>query len=111
MTNKPIVNTSGLSPRGAAVLCLAYEPEFAKSLIFIPPTAQERSRMVEDRATVIEIGPEAWSDESEPRCAVGDKVLLGKFSGNIVNGPADGVKYRMVNAADIYCVITKEKAS
>lgn len=106
-----LVNTSGLSPSGAAVLVIPYEPEFAKSLIFIPPTASERSRMIEDRAIVLEIGSEAWADESRPRAAVGDKVLIGKLCGNIVNGPADGKKYRIVNAGDIYCTITQEKAS
>ena len=109
MSDKPIVNTSGLQPCGYAVLCLPYEPEFAKSVIIIPPTAQERSRMVEDRAVVIALGSEVWADESQPRAKVGDKVLLGKFSGNIVIGPNDGVKSRMINGGDIYAVITQER--
>lgn len=103
-----IENTSGLKPLGASVLCLPYEPEFAASLIIIPPTASERSRMIENRVIVIEVGPECWVDEAAPRAVPGDKVLVGKMSGTIATGPADGKKYRICNSGDIYTQITKE---
>lgn len=104
-------NESGLKPLGAAVLCIPYEPEFAESLIFIPPTAQERSRMVETRVIVLEVGPECWLDEAKPRAKVGDKVLVGAMAGRVVNGPKDGNKYRVVNAGDIFLQITEEAKS
>ena len=70
--------------------------------------------MIETRAIVLEIGPEAWTDESCPRAKVGDKVVIGKLAGTIINGTLpegpnkEYRKYRMVNAGDIYCQITGE---
>jgi co-chaperonin GroES (HSP10) len=98
---------SGLVPLGHAVLCLAYEPEFARSVIIIPPTVAERSIMVETRVTVLAVGPKAWDSEGQPRAAPGDKVFISQLCGAILHG-ADGRKYRMVNDADIYCRIDRE---
>jgi co-chaperonin GroES (HSP10) len=96
-----VVNTSGLRPRGACVLLEPYEPEFKRSLIAIPDTVSDRSKMLETRAVVVEIGPNAWQDEP-PRAKVGDKVMISKFAGTLVYGPKDGKSYRAVNANDIY---------
>lgn len=101
-------NESGLKPLGYSVLCIPYEPEFATSRIVLPPAVHERARMIETRAIVLEVGPECWNDESQPRAVVGDKVLIGKLAGNVMTGPADGKKYRMVNCGDIFCQITGE---
>lgn len=101
-------NESGLKPLGYSVLCIPYDPEGQASVIFIPPSAQERARMIETRAIILEIGPEAWNDEAVPRAKVGDKVIIGKLAGTLVHGTKDGKKYRMVNAGDIYCQITEE---
>lgn len=109
-----MTNNSGLKPLGHSVLCIPYEPELQSSLLIIPPMASERSRMIETRVVVLEVGPEAWNDESTPRAKAGDKVLIGKLAGSIVNGTLpegpnkEYRKYRMVNAGDIYCQITEE---
>ncbi|MDX2059931.1 MAG: hypothetical protein SFV24_19130 [Gemmatimonadales bacterium] len=102
-------NKSGLRPLGHAVLVKPYEPEIKKSTIVIPETVRERTAMVETRAVVLDIGPEAWKGESVPRATVGDKVLISKFAGVIVKGTADGDTYRMVNDLDIYCKIEQEE--
>ena len=105
------MNKSGLKPLGYAVLVKPYEPELKKSLIAIPETVRERTAMVETRALVLDIGPEAWNGEGTPRAAVGDKVLISKFAGVIVKGTADGETYRMVNDRDIYCKIEQEEGA
>jgi co-chaperonin GroES (HSP10) len=64
--------------------------------------------MVETRAIVIEVGPEAWKDEAKPRAEPGDKVLISKFAGVMATGTADGAKYRLINDNDIYCAIEVE---
>jgi co-chaperonin GroES (HSP10) len=107
---KTVLNTSGLEPVGEAVLTRPYDAEMKKGLIIIPESAKEGRRMGEIRATVIAIGSEAWKKESRPRAKVGDKVLISKFVGALLTGPADGLAYKMVNGEDIYAVITKEKA-
>ena len=104
-----IENQSGLSPRGKAILLEDYNPEVKKGMIVIPQAVQENMMQVNQRARVIEVGPEAWSDEREPRARPGDLVLVSKFSGYIASGPADGKPYRLVNCNDVFAVITKEK--
>ena len=97
------VNTSGLTPLGCAVLIEPYEPEIKKSTLVIPETVGERTALVETRAIVIESGPEAWKDESQPRARPGDKVLITRFAGYMVKGVKDGKQYRLVNDRDIFC--------
>ena len=101
-------NQSGLKPLGRAVLVRMYEPS-KKGLIEIPKDVRASTALMEQRATVIEIGPECWSDEQEPRAEPGDKVLVTRLAGYQAVGPFDGELYRLVNDRDIFCKITKEK--
>jgi co-chaperonin GroES (HSP10) len=101
------MNQSGLRPLGRAVLCRPYEPEFNRSKIVIPETVRERSLMNETRATVLDIGPEAWAGGLS-RAKIGDKVLISKWAGVIVHGTLDGQPYRMCNDEDIFCAIESE---
>ena len=105
-----MMNTSGLEPRGVAVLIKTYEPERKGATIVIPDVVQGRMAMVDNRAVVVAIGPSAWHDEPAPRAKVGDKVLVTKFAGFMAKGPADGETYRLVNDRDIFCAITHEGA-
>lgn len=102
------LNPSGLHPLGRAVLVRPYEPQKKASLIALPETVKERTLMVETRAVVIEIGPEAWVDEKHPRADIGDHVLISKFAGVMAVGVKDGKSYRMCNDNDIYCAIDPE---
>ena len=104
-----IVNKSGLKPVGRAVLVLPYEPQKESSIIVLPESVRERAILLDMRVTIIEIGPEAWSDEKVPRCKVGDRVLVAKHSGAFMRGTLDDVQYRIVNDRDIFTVITGEK--
>ena len=103
-----MINESGLSPLGRAVLVVHYEPEKKGSLIEIPDFVQDRSLMVEQRAVVVEVGPACWPDEPA-RAKPGDKVLISKMSGYMCTGTLDGKRYRMVNDRDLFCRITAEK--
>lgn len=101
-------NTSGIEPKGHAVLLIPYEPELKKSVLVLPPSVAERTRMLEDRGIVIAIGAACWLGEPEPRARLGDKVYVPYLSGKMIVGPADGKHYRMVNDNDIYAQIVKE---
>ena len=103
-------NTSGLVPKGRAVLVETYEPEVKQGVIVIPEAHRQRGAMLEQRAIVIAIGPDAWKDET-PRAVVGEKVLVSKFSGYMATGTADGKSYRIVNCNDIFAGIVEEKAN
>jgi co-chaperonin GroES (HSP10) len=102
-------NKSGLIPLGVAVLIKPYEPERKGALIEIPDSVQGRMAMVEVRAVVVAVGPNAWHDEPVPRAAVGDKVLVTKFAGFTAKGPLDGQSYRLVNDRDLFCRIKDEE--
>jgi co-chaperonin GroES (HSP10) len=92
------------------VLIRQYEPERKQSLLVLPDSVQGRLSMVDMRATVIAIGPNAWHDEPSPRAELGEKVMVTQFAGAMVKGPADGQSYRLVNDRDIFCAITHEEA-
>lgn len=111
MTTPEVVNTSGIAPLGRAVLVRYYEPEAkTTSLIILPKEVKDREILIEQRAVVIEAGPLAWMHEPVPRARPGDKVLIAKFSGHMLVGPADGQQYRIVNDQDIFAAITKEES-
>ncbi len=101
-------NRSGVRPLGRAVLVEYYEPERKETRIIVPETVREKEVLVEQRAVVIEIGPACWPDEPA-RARPGDRVLIAKFSGYALRGPADGKLYRMVNDRDIFALITHEE--
>lgn len=103
-----MLNDSGLEPRGVAVLIQTYEPERKGALIEIPDSVKGRMDMVDSRAVVIAVGPQAWYDEAQPRAVPGDKVLVTKYAGFMAKGPRDGKMYRLVNDRDIFCAITHE---
>lgn len=102
------MNKSGLAPLGRAILVKPYTPERTQGLIVLPDDVLGRDQMVEQRATVIAVGPHAWHDEPTPRAKVGDKVLVSKFAGYMAVGTADNEQYRIVNDRDIFAAIEVE---
>lgn len=106
--NSQVKNTSGVSPLGRAVLVEYYEPERRNTTIIIPESVRKGETLVEQRATVVEIGPACWPDEPA-RAKVGDRVLIARMSGYALTGPADGKLYRIVNDRDIFARINHEE--
>lgn len=104
-------NSSGVRPLGCAVLVEYYEPERKASAIFIPESVRQGEVLVEQRAVVVEVGPECWLTETRPRAKIGDRVLIARMSGYALKGPADGRLYRIVNDRDIFAAITHEGAA
>ncbi len=102
-------NDSGLKPLGRAVLVKPYVPEQVKGLLVLPDSVQERDSLVEQRAVIVEVGPNAWVDEPCPRAVPGDKVLISRFAGFLARGTADNELYRFVNDRDIFAAIEVEK--
>lgn len=106
------VNTSGVEPSGHCILVIPYTPKKKESRIVIPTTIKDKNDLLEDRAIVIEIGAEAWSDEKQPRCRVGDKIYIPYMAGRTLasDQTADGQLYRLINDRDVIAVIRKERA-
>lgn len=104
------MNESGLKPLGRAVLLEHYEPERKGGLIVLPDNVKDKTVMLEQRATVIELGDACYPDEP-PRCKPGDRVLISRYAGYLAVGPADGKRYVIVNDRDIFAQITKERVN
>lgn len=98
-------NESGLHPQGVAVLVRPYEPDVGQQVIALPDSVRSSLQLLEQRAVVVEVGPEAWRDEGQPRAQPGDHVMIAKYAGVGAVGPKDGKQYRIVNSRDIYCTI------
>lgn len=103
---KEIKNTSGIHPKANKLLVLDKGIEsMTKSGLIIPIGAVEKEQMANMFGTVIVIGRMCWVDEVEPRCAIGDEIIFGKYSGETFLGN-DGIKYRLINARDV--IATKD---
>lgn len=98
-------NTSGLTPRGRAVLIKPYEPNLGTGIIAIPDAVKVNMQTIEQRAIVVAIGSSCWKDEAEPRANPGDHVLVSAYAGYMAKGPNDNEQYRFVNDRDIFAVI------
>lgn len=101
------MNTSGLRPCGRAVLVAPYSPTLGSSIIEIPDEVLSREQMLEQRAVVVAIGPACWNDEKEPRCSVGDRVIISRYAGYQAKGN-DNKQYRFVNDRDIFALIEEQ---
>ena len=75
--------------------------ETTKAGILLPGSAQEKPQMSE----VVAVGPGGMLDGTEivMTLSVGDRVIVGKYSGTEVK--LDGVEYMVVSQSDILAVI------
>ena len=75
--------------------------EKTQSGIFLTASAQEKPEIYE----VVEVGPGGVVDGNEVKMevAVGDKVLVGKYSGSKIK--LDDVDYTIVSQSDILAIV------
>ena len=102
-------NVSGFRATGHRLLLLPdpVETKTESGLILTAKTVdQGRTKGV--WATVLEIGCDAWSDKSTDYCEVGDRVLIGEYTGKFHTSPRDGKEYRFVNDLDIITALMPE---
>jgi co-chaperonin GroES (HSP10) len=95
-------NKSGFRATGHRLLLKPDEVEkTTESGIILTAKTIDQEKSVNEWATVIEIGYECWSDKSTDYCDVGDRVLVGKYSGKFHISPVDGVEYRFLSDLDV----------
>lgn len=95
-------NTSGFRAVGHRLLLLPdVVDETTQSGIVLPKKAVKAEQDLSVVATVVEIGFDAWSDKSTDYCEVGDRVLIGQYSGKFHESPVDGKIYRFLNDLDV----------
>ena len=83
------------------VLMQSKAEEKTQSGIFLTASAQEKPEIYE----VVEVGPGGVVDGNEVKMevAVGDKVLVGKYSGSKIK--LDDVDYTIVRQSDILAIV------
>lgn len=63
--------------------------------------------MATQEGTVVDIGPEAYSDYTAPWVKVGDRVIFAQYSGKFIEDPQTDKKYMVINDIDIQVVVTE----
>jgi len=99
-------NQSGFRATGFRVLLKPEEVEEVTSGgIVLPKKTIEATENNAVICTVLEIGVDAWVDKQADYCDVGDRVLVGMYTGKFHVSPKDGKKYRFVADLDIISTI------
>lgn len=100
-------NKSGFMATGHRILLLADEVEETSEggIVLIKKTVDAEQNLAV-WATVIEIGHDAWCDKSTDYCDVGDRVLVGQYTGKFHISPVDGKRYRFLNDLDVITPFT-----
>lgn len=108
---KPVekLNASGFVPIDKRVLVLPdVAPEKVGSLI-MPQSKIERDQYAQCDATLVAVGETAWAEASNEAerfglsftaPAPGDRVLIAKYGGTMLEG-RDGKQYRIMNDEDV----------
>lgn len=99
-------NESGLTPCGHRIVIKIDDAERqTESGIVIPQDITDKEEMSGTQATVIAVGPSAWSDQSTSGkwAKVGDRVMIAKFAGQLWK--KGGTKYRVISDLDVIAVI------
>lgn len=95
-------NKSGFRATGHRVLllCEPIEEKTASGIVLQRKTV-EAEKNLSVTATVIEVGLDCWNDKEADYCAVGDKVLIGLYTGKFHTSHIDGKEYRFLMDLDI----------
>lgn len=108
--NDAEVNTSGLQIYDDRILVKIHElEEVTSGGIILPEEHREKQNMSQDYATVITVGRYAFNDMAEEhRPQSGEEVLISKYAGTFVVGPADNKEYRIVRPDDVLAKVTSK---
>lgn len=99
----------GFEPGNNKVLvCPDPVPTQSAGGIAFPKDLVEREEYAQIFATLVSIGPDAWKDRKTPVAAVGEKVMIAKFTGQLFTGP-DGRRYRVIHDTDIIGKVTSSE--
>jgi len=104
-----MINESGIFPVGHRVLILPEQvEEKTQSGIIVHSASQlAREEMAQINGLVVDVGTTAYDDQTIPWCQVGDRVIIGKYSGLIYDGN-DGKKYRVINDLDVVALVERK---
>lgn len=104
------MSAAGIRPVGHILLVLPLEVEevTAGGIVVVTGDKVRREEMGQTEATVLALGNTAYSDQPEPWCQVGDRVVFARYAGTERKG-SDGRMYRLINDLDVKGVLEGEK--
>src|SRR3990167_469711 len=104
-----MINESGIYPVGHRILILPEQvEEKTQSGIIVHSASQlAREEMAQINGLVVALGNTAYQDQPDSWCKVGDRVIIGKYSGLIYDGN-DGKKYRVINDLDVVALAERK---
>ncbi len=117
ITPNKMLNTSGIVPFDKRVLLLHDEvsDKFEGTSLLRPDQAKDKEQYAQTKATVIAVGPLAWSEAryDAQRSGIeaafpeaGDRIVVGRYAGNSYDGK-DGKKYTIVNDDEIIAFLSE----
>ena len=72
----------------------------SKGGILLTDAHTQKEKMACDAGTIMDMGPDAFSEYRDDRIAVGSIVLFARYAGAIVPGTED--RERIINDVDVY---------
>ena len=83
-------------------------PEETEFGIVIPEIVREQTKWAQTRATVVDVGPNAFETWEPPVPKAGDKVYVCRYAGIDGIKGADGEYYKIAPDMDITAIILEE---
>lgn len=103
-----MANTSGILPAGYRILILADKvEEMSPGGIVIRDKEIKLFQHAQQVGEIIALGPCAYEDQSQPWCAVGDRVIFNRYAGDFIPG-IDGQEYMLSNDKDVIAFADKK---
>jgi co-chaperonin GroES (HSP10) len=101
-----------LKPTGHHVLIAMDKAEdVTKGGIIIPKDHTDREQNAMVFGTLVDVGETAWFDKGQQWAAIGDRCLIAKYSGFVVNGDDyghPGLTLRIIADEDVKAIETGE---
>lgn len=93
-------------PCGHRVLVMPDDVEEMRGSLYVPQSVRDKEQYEQIFGTVVRIGRNAWKgfDDGHPWAEVGDRVMIAKYGGFIVQNPKTGECLRLLNDEDI-CIV------
>ena len=104
------MSNPGIQPKGHRVLVLPddIETKTASGIVVSTGVQVMREELAQVDGIVVAMGNTCYSDQPEPWCKIGDRVVFGKYSGIIRKGK-DGKTYRIINDLDVVATVEGDK--
>jgi chaperonin GroES len=105
-------NDTGLTLTGDRILVLPPKvEETTKGGIVIVDATKEKEERAVTTGILVAVGPDAMAHRNMKGVKIGDNLFYARYAGDNVPLTKNGMKYRVMNAADVVGVLDSEPDS